>query len=293
MEEGVEITNLTIPAIKGDKGDTGSAGKISSLAITMLASTATPTVTNTGTVYDAHYVLGIPKGTGIAGTEINDDDELIITLSDDTELNVGVVVGSSIESVYIDEEYNLIVTLTDDTEINAGNLETEITNIVSEDYYDKDTADAKFAQFVDLSYDVGDRELTATIEDADHTTLSTNTITLPQAIASLSVTNRTIYITYVDGSTGTLYLSHVQPLITSENKLTADYVDDLTSTNKFVTASEKTQITSNATAITNIKDGISIDSFGDVESNYYNKTAIDSMIGNIDDVLDAINGEVI
>ena len=59
--EGVEIGNITIPAIKGDKGDKGDAGKIISLSVTMLSSTATPTVTNTGTQSEAQYILGIPQ----------------------------------------------------------------------------------------------------------------------------------------------------------------------------------------------------------------------------------------
>jgi hypothetical protein len=88
--EGVEIGNITIPAIKGDKGDKGDAGKIISLSVTMLSSTATPTVTNTGTESEAKYELGIPRGTGVSSAVINEDGELVITLTDNTELNLGV-----------------------------------------------------------------------------------------------------------------------------------------------------------------------------------------------------------
>ena len=61
-------------------------------------------------------------------------------------------------------------------------------------------------------------------------------------------------------------LNGKQEEITSDNKLNADLVDDSTSTNKFVTSAEKTQISTNTTDISNIKNGTNIDSFGDVES---------------------------
>ena len=57
-----------------------------------------------------------------------------------------------------------------------------------------------------------------------------------------------------------------QNVIDSSHKLDADLVDDTNATNKFVTTSEKAQITANQNAISGIKDGTNIDSFADVES---------------------------
>ena len=48
--------------------------------------------------------------------------------------------------------------------------------------------------------------------------------------------------------------------------LDADDVDDSTTTNKFATAAQLAAIGTNTSAINAIKDGASIDSFGDVET---------------------------
>lgn len=61
-------------------------------------------------------------------------------------------------------------------------------------------------------------------------------------------------------------LSTKQNNITSSNKLASDLVDDSNSSNKFVSASEKAQITTNENDISAIKDGQELDSFADVES---------------------------
>lgn len=52
-----------------------------------------------------------------------------------------------------------------------------------------------------------------------------------------------------------------QPIINSQNKLSADLVDDSNTTNKFVTAAEKAQITTNASDISDIQNTI-----GDINS---------------------------
>ncbi len=77
-----------------------------------------------------------------------------------------------------------------------------------------------------------------------------------------NLTARQIYTkSQIDSS-----LAEKQNTIDNNNKLDADLVDDTNSTHKFVSASEKTQITTNANAIAGIKDGTDIDSFSDVES---------------------------
>jgi hypothetical protein len=100
-----------------------------------------------------------------------------------------------------------------------------------------------------------------------------------------------------------------QNTISSNNKLASDLVDDTNQTNKFVTSAEKTQITTNQTDISNIKDGTTLDSFGDVETalnskldtskvktttdttqgNVYDVTYINTMIGDLENILETLD----
>ena len=82
-------------------------------------------------------------------------------------------------------------------------------------------------------------------------------------------------------------LATKQDVIDSSHKLSADLVDDTGHTNKFVTAEEKAQITTNANAIAGIKDGTTIDSFSDVES------AISDITLSADNTSIEINSKVI
>lgn len=119
-------------------------------------------------------------------------------------------------------------------------------------------------------------------------------------------------------------VSAKQNIINSNNKLSSDYVDDTNHTNKFVTASEKSQITTNANNITTInnsavmtsgitsskvtqittnqndisaiKDGTTIDSFGDVETtlgNYVDKASAQTITGikSFDDTINIKTGK--
>jgi hypothetical protein len=82
------VLNFVVP--RGDKGDTG---EIISITAVTLESTARAYARNNGTTTDAQIELGIPKGIGIANMEINEDYELIVTLTDSTELNAGSLTG--------------------------------------------------------------------------------------------------------------------------------------------------------------------------------------------------------
>ena len=255
--EGVQIGNISIPLIKGEKGDTGNAGKILSLSVTMLASTATPTVTNTGTQTEAKYELGIPRGTSVTSALINEDGELVFTLSDSTTLNLGVIMPNSIASVSMNEDYDFIVTLTDGTETTVGNIADEIQDLIDTalaDYYDKDTADSLFALIdetgnkIDLSINNTTYVMTLTLKDKNNNTLSTGTVDLPLESVVVSgaydSANKKIVLTLQGGSTIEFSVADLvaglQSEITSSNKLSADLVDDTSTTHKFVSASDKT-----------------------------------------------------
>ena len=67
-------------------------------------------------------------GVGIANIEINENGELVVTLTDGTEKNLGKVTGSDgvgITGAAINEDGELILTLSDGTELNAGVVRTE------------------------------------------------------------------------------------------------------------------------------------------------------------------------
>ena len=66
-------------------------------------------------------------GVGVADIKLNENGELIVTLIDGTEKNLGKVKGEDgvgISGVSINENGELIVTLTDGTELNAGAVPT-------------------------------------------------------------------------------------------------------------------------------------------------------------------------
>lgn len=99
-----------------------------------------------------------------------------------------------------------------------------------------------------LSIDSSTYVITATLKDQDGNTLGTSqTIDLPLesvvVSGSYDSTNKKVILTLKDGSTIDFsvadLISWLQTEITSSNKLNADYVDDTSSTNKFVTASDK------------------------------------------------------
>jgi len=173
--------------------------------------------------------------------------------------------------------------------------------------------------------------VSAFTNDAGYTT-NTGTIT---GITMNGVSKGTSGV--VDLGTVITDISGKQDVIDSSHKLDADLVDDTTSTNKFVTASDKSTWSGKQDALvsgTNIKtiNGNSILGEGNLViegggsgggitgitmngspvtvtsgvadlgtvitehqslANYYTKSEIDAMIGNISSSLDTINGEVI
>ena len=107
----------------------------------------------------------------------------------------------------------------------------------------------KYWASISVSVDTTDYKITTTLKDQDWNTLGTaQVIDLPLESVVVSgsydsVTKKVI-LTLENGSTIEFSIadlvSWLQSEITSSNKLDADLVDDSTSTNKFVTASDKT-----------------------------------------------------
>ena len=223
--EGIELENISIPLIKGDKGDKGDTG-------------------NTGATGAA--------GVGISSAELV-DGELVLHLTNGTDVNVGNVEGTSVESLELTEDYDLVITLSDGSEQTVGNIEDLLGDILS-DYYDKDTADSIFSTIdetgnkISLSINSSTYVMTLTLKDKNNNTLSTGTVDLPLesvvVSGSYDSVNKKIVLTLQSGSTIEFsvadLVSGLQTEITNANKLSADLVDDTNTTNKFVTASDKT-----------------------------------------------------
>lgn len=131
----------------------------------------------------------------------------------------------------------------------------------------------KYGASFTLSIDSSTYVVTATLKDQDGNTLGTaQTIDLPlESVVvngSYDSTNKKIVLTLQSGSTIDIpvadLVAGLQTEITSSNKLDAELVDDSTSTNKFVTASDKTTWSGKQNTIvagTNIQiaaDGVTI-----------------------------------
>ena len=155
-----------------------------------------------------------------------------------------------------------VPTKTSDLSNDSGFIDKDVNNLTN--YYDKNAVDTKISAVykykgtVSTYNDLPSTNLTIgdvyNIETAD----STHGVKAGDNVAW----NGTAW----DVLAGTVDLSGYQTKIDSSHKLESDLVDDTNSTHKFVTSEEKTQISTNATDIDNIKDGTEIDSFGDVET---------------------------
>ena len=122
-------------------------------------------------------------------------------------------------------------------------------------------ASTKYAAALDLSINSTTYVITGQLKDQDGNNLGTaQTIDLPLesvvVSGSYDSTNKKIVLTLQSGSTidvpvGDL-VAGLQTEITSSNKLDADLVDDSTSTNKFVTAADKTTWNNKQDAISDL-----------------------------------------
>ena len=139
------IAVSALQGMKGDKGDQGEKGEKSD-------SGDTPTIGANGNWWISGVDTGVKasgssasssgsssgsgtagkdgqdgqdgaSGVGIAELALNESGELVVTLTDGTEKNLGKITGEDgvgIAGVAINEKGELIVTLTDGTELNAG-----------------------------------------------------------------------------------------------------------------------------------------------------------------------------
>lgn len=107
----------------------------------------------------------------------------------------------------------------------------------------------KYGAFLTLTIDSSTYVVTAILKDQDGNTLGTaQTIDLPlESVVvggSYDLANKKIILTLQNGNTIDIpvagLVAGLQSEITAQNKLSADLVDDSTTVNKFVTASEKT-----------------------------------------------------
>ena len=138
--------------------------------------------------------------------------------------------------------------------------------------------------------------LTMSLKDANGNTLNTQTVDLPLETMVVSGSyddnTKSIILTLKNGQTITIpvgaLISGLQSEITLNNPLSSDLVDDTTTNNhKFVTATEKTQITQNEADILNIKSTL-LPLKAD-KSDTYTKATIDGMLDEINDDVEAIN----
>ena len=119
----------------------------------------------------------------------------------------------------------------------------------------------KYGANVDLSLNTTDYKMTITLKDQDGNTLGTaKTVDFPiESVVvggSYDATNKKIVLELKSGDTIDVpvadLVAGLQSEITSTNKLDADLVDDSTSTNKFVTAANKTTWNNKQDAISDL-----------------------------------------
>ena len=181
------------------------------------------------------------------------------------------------DNITIDENnvISAVDTIYDDTEIKADIQELQETKIDKDvnnlTYY---TLTTETGSKITLSIDSSTYVMTLKLKDKNNNDISTANVDLPLETmvvgARYDSATKEIVLTLKNGqevrfSVADL-VSGLQTEITENNKLSSDLVDDTNNTNKFVSAEEKEQITTNKNDITAIKDGQNIDSFADVET---------------------------
>lgn len=136
------------------------------------------------------------------------------------------------------------------------------------------TIDLTYAAAIEIGVDSTNYKYTFKLKDSHGTVISSQMIDLPIESAVVSgqydAVNEKIILTLQSGSTidipvGAL-ISGLQTEITNQNKLASDLVDDTDQVNKFVTASEKAQISQNAEDIADLQSEITASMSYDAET---------------------------
>lgn len=137
--------------------------------------------------------------------------------------------------------------------------------------------------------------VTLQLKDQDGNNIGTaQTIDLPLesvvVSGSYDSVNKKIVLTLQDGSTIDVpvadLVAGLQTEITSTNKLDADLVDDSTSANKFVSAAQRTQISTNASNITSIQNTLA--TYGDIVT--HNASEFTKKLTTVNPALTASSG---
>lgn len=153
------------------------------------------------------------------------------------------------------------------------NVDVPLPPITREEQFLKDIIDAieaggsssDYAVDIDFGMDSQTFVVTAQLKNKDGDLIGTpKSVDIPLESTvvngSYNNTTKTLILTLVSGQSINIPIGDIinglQAEITAQNPLNADFVDDTNSTHKFVTASEKRQISDNADAIANAESKI-------------------------------------
>jgi hypothetical protein len=157
----------------------------------------------------------------------------------DTNKTVTDLVDETIAT--LEEAMETIPTKTSDLTNDSGFIDNTVDNLVNY------TLSTGVGTTIDMSINTTTYVLTLSLKNSDGTVLSTDTVDLPiesmVVNATYDTTNKKIILTLQSGTTIDVpigdIVSGLQTEITASNKLNSDLVDDINSTNKFVTTNEK------------------------------------------------------
>ena len=163
-----------------------------------------------------------------------------------------------------DEE--ILASIIDGTEYTAD-PESRIEELLIElkELIEGGGSSSDYATDINFSIDSSTFVITAQLKNKDGDPLGTaKTVDIPLESTviggSYNAQTKSLILTLVSGQSITIpigdIISGLQAEITAQNPLDADLVDDRTSTNKFVTAAEKSQIATNTSDISNIQQTI-------------------------------------
>ena len=215
----------------------------------------------------------VMTGSSSEAIKIYTDGLLALTLDTDQH----AIFESDIISksdLYFDTSYDYSLGISGNGDFNISIPNNKKLTLNGVEIPNKTYVDSTTGHYISLAIDT-DFKLTAILKDANNNTISTsNVIDLPLesvvVSGSYDSTTKKVILTLENGDTIEFsvadLVSGLQTEITAQNKLSSDLVDDSNATNKFVTASEKAQITANQNVISDILDGTTIDSFADVET---------------------------